>query len=78
MNFSASQALGKLTALDDVTLTTGTRNFVRVGRRARQTSILNNIAGIQCHPGMVKIGGSVVNRWPRRAQRGDVFENYAL
>lgn len=73
---------GKLTALDDVTLTIRDKEFfVLFGPAgAGKTTILNNIAGIQVPTqGVVKIGGSVVNQMdPADRNVAMVFENYAL
>lgn len=77
-----TKRFGKLTALDDVTLTIRDKEFfVLFGPAgAGKTTILNNIAGIQVPTqGMVKIGGSVVNQMdPAERNVAMVFENYAL
>ena len=77
-----TKRFGKLTALDDVTLTIKDKEFfVLFGPAgAGKTTILNNIAGIQVPThGMVKIGGSVVNQMdPAERNVAMVFENYAL
>lgn len=77
-----TKRFGKLTALDDVTLTIRDKEFfVLFGPAgAGKTTILNNIAGIQVPTqGVVKIGGSVVNQMdPADRNVAMVFENYAL
>ncbi len=77
-----TKRFGKVTALDDVTLTIEDKEFfVLFGPAgAGKTTILNNIAGIQVPTeGVVKIGGSVVNQMdPAERNVAMVFENYAL
>jgi len=77
-----TKRFGKLTALNDVTLTIRDKEFfVLFGPAgAGKTTILNNIAGIQVPTqGMIKIGGSVVNQMdPAERNVAMVFENYAL
>ncbi len=77
-----TKRFGKITALDDVTLTVRDKEFfVLFGPAgAGKTTILNNIAGIQVPTeGAVKIGGSVVNQMdPAERNVAMVFENYAL
>jgi ABC-type sugar transport system ATPase subunit len=77
-----TKRFGKLTALDNVTLTIKDKEFfVLFGPAgAGKTTILNNIAGIQVPTeGVVRIGGSVVNQMdPAERNVAMVFENYAL
>jgi ABC-type sugar transport system ATPase subunit len=77
-----TKRFGKVTALDDVTLTIEDKEFFVLFRPAGagKTTILNNIAGIQVPTeGVVKIGGSVVNQMdPAERNVAMVFENYAL
>ncbi len=77
-----TKKFGKITALNDVTLTIRDKEFfVLFGPAgAGKTTILNNIAGIQVPTeGMVKIGGSIVNQMdPAERNVAMVFENYAL
>jgi multiple sugar transport system ATP-binding protein len=77
-----TKRFGKITALNDVTLTINDKEFfVLFGPAgAGKTTILNNIAGIQVPTeGVVKIGGAVVNQQdPADRNVAMVFENYAL
>lgn len=79
---NVTKRFGKLTALDDITLTIRDKEFfVLFGPAgAGKTTILNNIAGIQVPTeGVVRIGGSVVNQMdPAERNVAMVFENYAL